>query len=152
MERPSKSGARNTSLTLLLVGAGVAVLSIWAEPLRLDFTPGFGVMQIIGLLIGITLMAVAGYISLVYKWPPKQERPLVSDIGVRLGLTGLLTCYVAGLADMVGVGTHQASSYERPFLGPLQQIGLAIGLLGVGCGLLLCWFGGRVQLHKEPQE
>ena len=152
MERQSKPRSYNTSLTLLLTGAGIVALSIWAEPLKLDFTPGFGVMQIVGLLIGITLMTAAGYIYFAYRRPPSQKRSLLADVGIRLGLTGLLACYVAGLADMVGVGTHQASSFQRPFLGPLQQIGLVIGLLGVAGGLLLCWLGGRAQAQEDPEQ
>ncbi len=127
-------------------------MSIWAEPLGLDITPGFGLMQIVGLLIGITLMTAAGYIFTASRRPAGRQRSLLADIGIRLGLTGLLACYVAGLADMVGVGTHHASSFERPFLGPLQLIGIVIGMLGVLGGLLLCWLGARSQVQDESEE
>jgi hypothetical protein len=109
-------------------------------------------MQIVGLLIGITLMTAAGYISAASRRPVGQQRSLLADIGIRLGLTGLLACYVAGLADMVGVGTHQGSSFERPFLGPLQVLGIAIGMLGVLVGLLFCWLGARSQAMVETEE
>ena len=149
----SKNMTPRVSLTLLLTGIGFVCLSIWAEPLKLDFTPGFGLMQIIGILLGITLVAAAGYLFTAYRRDSSQEISLLSDIGMRLGLTGLLACYVAGLADMVGVGTHRGSLYERPFLGPLQLAGLVMGSLIVGGGLLLYWLGSsrKGQGGKEPE-
>ena len=149
----SKSMIPRVSLTLLLTGIGFVGLSIWAEPLKLDFTPGFGLMQIVGILLGVTLVAVAGYLFLAFRRDSSQEISLLSDIGLRLGLTGLLTCYVAGLADMVGVGTHRGALYERPFLGPLQLAGLVVGLSIVGAGLLLYWLGSssKDQEGTEPE-
>ena len=64
MESRSKPQSRNLVLTLLLTGFGIGVLSIWAEPLGLDITPGFGLMQIVGLLITATLLCAAGIIAI----------------------------------------------------------------------------------------
>lgn len=141
----SKPLASRVSLTLVLSGIALVALSIWAEFLRLDFTPGFGLVQIIGLLLGVTLSAAGGYLFLSHQRSPGQEISLLSDIGFRLGLTGLLVCYIGGLADMIGIGTHVSARYERPFLGPLQSVGLVIGLLTIGTGLVLNWIGNRAK-------
>ena len=133
------------SLVLLLIGVSFVVLSMGADALGLDMTPGFGVFQTLGILAGISLLAAAGYIFLPSGRPSGRELSLMSDIGMRMGLTGLLACYVAGLADMIGVGTHQGIRYERPFFGPWQLGGFAIGLLIVGTGLLLYWLGPQLQ-------
>ena len=143
-----------TSLVLLLVGILAGALALLAESLRLDFTPGFGLVQILGILFGITLVAAAGFLFPAYRRPAGQEPSLLNEIGVRMGLTGLLACYVAGLADLVGVGTHRNPDFERPFLGPLQLIGLVIGLGIVVTGLILYWLGCRMESREgeEPQE
>jgi ABC-type Na+ efflux pump permease subunit len=142
------------SLALLLVGILAGALALLAESLRLDFTPGFGLVQVLGTLLAITLVAAAGFLFPAYRRPAGREPSLLNEIGVRLGLTGLLACYVAGLADMVGVGTHRNPDFERPFLGPLQLTGLVIGLGIVATGLILYWLGCRMESREgeEPEE
>ncbi len=142
------------SLALLLVGILTAILALLAESLGLDFTPGFGLVQILSALLGITLVTAGGFLFPAYCRRTKEQPSLLNEIGVRLGLTGLLACYVAGLADMVGVGTHRNPDFERPFLGPLQLVGLVIGLGIVAGGLILYWIGCRAESRdgEEVQE
>lgn len=142
------------SLALLLVGIVAAILALLAESLGLDFTPGFGLVQILGSLLGISLVTAAGFLFPAYCRRSEVQPSLLNEIGVRLGLTGLLACYVAGLADLVGVGTHRNPDFERPFLGPLQLIGVAIGLAIVAAGLILYWVGCRTDGRgtEEPQQ
>jgi len=129
------------SLILGLWGLGFVLLSAGADVFGLDITPGIGLMQTLGVLLGLTMLAGAGFSFLSQLRPPGKKIPLLSDIGIRMALTGLLACYVSGLADMVGVGTHQAAQFERPFLGPLQLIGFGLGLLVVLSGLGLYGVG-----------
>jgi hypothetical protein len=133
----------NLSVGLLIGGSGCVFISVRADALGLDLTPGFGLMQILGLLVGITLITGAGFTLVARRRPPGRKESLLADIGVRMGLTGLLACYVAGLADMIGVGTHRGPGFTRPFLGPLQLGGFAIGLLTLGAGLMMYWLGNR---------
>jgi hypothetical protein len=128
-------------IALFLLGLVLIAVSIWADVLGIDITPGFGVFQVLGSLFGITFLTTAGYLFLADSADTKRERALLADVGIRMGLTGLLTCYVAGLADLLGVGTHQGVRFERPFFGPLQIGGLLLGLLLVLVGLVLFWFG-----------
>ena len=129
------------SLTLAIVGVALIFLSAGADLLGLDLTPGVGLMQTLGVLLGITFLVTAGFSFLAQRRPRDETTPLMSDIGIRMGLTGLLACYVSGLADMVGVGSHQGVRFDRPFLGPLQLIGFGLGLLVVLIGLILFWVG-----------
>jgi len=139
----------NLSLGLLIGGSACMFISVGADALGLDLTPGFGLMQILGLLVGITMITGAGFALVVRCRPPGRKGSLLADVGVRMGLTGLLACYVAGLADMIGVGTHRGPGFTRPFLGPLQLGGFAIGLLILGVGLMMYWLGNRAET-SEP--
>lgn len=152
MKRLSQSRTNSFNLALVLVGVVLLMLALWADPLGLDMTPGFGLLQILGLLGSITLISGSCYWYLVRRYPLNgRQRSLLVDFGLRLWLTGLLMCSVTGLADMVGIGTHRGTAFERPFLGPLQLGGLLLGILGVGVGLLLYWLGSSGST-SEPEQ
>ncbi len=136
------SAARNkVSLALLLAGILAVAISVRADALGLDLTPGFGLVQILGVLAGITLITAASLIFLGRHRSAGMRTSLLADVGLRMGLTGLVACYISGVADMVGVGTHQGYLNLRPFLGPLQLAGLGVGLGITLLGVLLYWLG-----------
>lgn len=122
--------------TLLIVGLILSVLSLAADYLGLDLTPGFGVVQMFQLLVGITCitMAIFLYISKLRRNAP---RSLQADIGIRLAATGLVFAYVSGLADLISIGTHVAPAFERPHVGPLQLGGLILSVAVIMAGTLL---------------
>jgi hypothetical protein len=124
-----------------LLGLVLIAISVWADLIGLDLTPGFGVFQVLGSLLGITFLTTAAYLFLAQGHQLSKGRTLLADVGIRMGLTGLLACYVSGLADMLGVGTHQGARFERPFFGPLQIAGLVLGLFLVLVGLVLFRLG-----------
>ena len=89
------------------------------------------------LLLGLTLLTIAGYLRIHSLRPPDAPRSLQADIGIRLGATGLVLAYVCGLADLIGIGTHVEPAFGRPHVGPLQMGGLIVGTLMIVAGLLL---------------
>lgn len=127
---------RGTMLGLFLLGVLLAFLSLGAEFLGLDRTPGFGLLQMFELLVGVTFMTVAAYMRL-QDFRRGAPRSLQADIGVRLSLTGLVFCYVAGLSDLLRIGTHIEPRFERPFVGPLQLGGLILGVVAILVGMVL---------------
>jgi hypothetical protein len=145
------SRSSQIQLGLVLVGLVLIALSVWADLIGLDLTPGFGLFQVLGSLLGITSLTIAAYLFLAGGQQPAGERTLLADVGIRMGLTGLLACYVSGLADMLGVGTHQGARFERPFFGPLQIAGLIRGLFLVLFGLVLFRLG-RSRPGPESQR
>ena len=143
------STADKTCLGLALFGLLAVGLALAADAMGFDTTPGFGLVQILSLLGGITSLTISAYLFLNRRRVRGSEIPLLADVGIRLSMSGLLACYVSGLADLVGVGTHRGAEFQRPFLGPLQLIGLLIGLLFVALGLLLFWLGNRYLPHSK---
>jgi hypothetical protein len=125
------------SVILAVFGMVLALISLGAEILGLDLTPGFGMVQMFQLLIGLTLLTIAGYLRIHTLRSADAPRSLQADVGIRLGATGLVFGYVAGLSDLIGIGTHISPSFGRPFVGPLQLGGLLIGVLMITAGMLL---------------
>lgn len=138
MSSEHKAAGRNVfSLTLFLVGTFLSVSSLAAEVLGLDLTPGFGMVQMAQLLVGLTFLTAAGFVHIRNLRPPGSPRSLQADIGIRLALTGLVFAYVSGLSDLIGIGTHVQPAFNRPFVGPLQLGGLLLGIFSITAGMLL---------------
>lgn len=123
-------------LTTGILGVIFACSPFIAGILGLDITPGFGIIQMTQLLAGICLLTLSGFIHLNHLRGP-GPRSLQADIAVRLGATGLIFAFVSGLSDLVGIGTHVIPAFERPFVGPFQLAGLALGVLLIVFGMVL---------------
>jgi len=125
------------TIFLFVVGTLLSVLSLGAEIFDLNFTEGFGIVQMVQLLIGLTCLTLAGFLHLHSLRAPNSPRSLQADIGIRLAATGLVFAFVSGLSDLIGIGTHVRPEFERPFVGPLQLGGIILGVLSITAGLLL---------------
>lgn len=131
-------------IILLILGILLSVLSMAADYFGLDKTPGFGMIQMFELLVGITCLTIAGF-TYLRSLGARMTRSLQADIGGRLAATGLVFSYVTGLADLMGIGTHPHPDYERPFVGWLQLGGLTLGILSILVGLLLYYTSRRIR-------
>ncbi len=136
---------------LSVLGLLLTVGAVVTELFGLDLTPGFGVLQTLAFLLGLTALTIAAYLFMAAGRPPDAPRSLQADIGVRLSLTGLVFCYVTGFADLIRIGTHVQPEFERPFIGPLQLGGFVIGLLILLAGIVLYYTsrGKRVSSSME---
>ena len=52
------------SLILAVLGMVLSIISLGAEIVGLDLTPGFGMVQMFQLLIGLTLLTIAGFLRI----------------------------------------------------------------------------------------
>ena len=136
---------------LSVLGLLLTIGAVATELFGLDLTPGFGVLQTLAFLMGLTALTIAAYLFMAAGRPPDAPRSLQADIGVRLSLTGLVFCYVTGFADLIRIGTHVQPEFERPFIGPLQLGGFVIGLLILLAGIVLYYTsrGKRVSSSME---
>ena len=141
---------RNVTLGLFGIGLILMILSLGAELFGLDLTPGFGMVQMFQLLVGITALTLALFLH-INALRQDTPRSLQADIGVRLAATGLVFAYVTGLSDLISIGTHVKPQFERPFVGPLQLGGLALAVLVIIIGLML-YYTSRGTRPKSSME
>jgi hypothetical protein len=142
---------RTAMLASAFLGLAFVATAIILEFQSLALTPGFGVVQTLLFLLGVTLLTFAGYVYLGSRRPADAPRSLQADIGLRLSLTGLVLSYVCGFADLIRIGTHVQPDFDRPFIGPLQLGGLVLGLIIILAGMLL-YFTSRGKRETSSLE
>jgi hypothetical protein len=122
------------SITITLLG--LVIFAIGAKPdwFGWDRSPVVGFVQIAVFLIGLAVICLGGYISLLTLWWG-HERTIISDIGSRLVATGYVVAVFAGLADIFGMGSQ--SFPQSPYFGPWQASGVLIGQGIIALGFLL---------------
>lgn len=114
-------------LLVFLVGARPAIFSI-------DRSPVVGFVQISVFLVGLAIICLGGYVSLMAFWR-NGERTIPAEIGTRLVTTGYVIAVFSGMADVFGFGTQMWP--KIPFFGPLQALGVQIGEAVIAIGFLL---------------
>ncbi len=136
-ERPNLNTSRlaRFGVGTVVFGFLLFVIGVFPEIIRLSITPGIGLLQILILLLGATVMTLGAYIYAYATRHRAQPRRLREDIGVRLMATGLVIAYGAGFADVLGIGSHYGA--ERPLLGLLQAAGIALGFFVTIVGILM---------------
>ncbi len=130
MSRLAQLGVFSTVLGVVILFMGLFPGATGAEE-----TPGIGLAQISAILVGLGLFVLGAYVVLYAMIHIGRPRTLVRDIGVRLGVTGLLVAASATLADVFGFGSHTGE--EGVLLGWLQAVGLLIGFLIAAIGVLV---------------
>lgn len=121
-------------LTTTLIGFLVFLLGIRPDAFGLDRSPVIGFVQVAVFLIGLAILCIGGYISLMALW--KNETPsIIADFGLRVVTTGYVVCVFTGMADIFGFGTDPLPFV--PYFGPLQAVGVQIGQYVIAIGMLM---------------
>jgi hypothetical protein len=133
---------------LSLVLLGLLVFLIGARPalFGLDRSPVVGFVQISVFLVGLAIMCIGGYITVMAFWR-NGNRTIPADIGSRLVATGYVVAVFSGMADVFGFGTQVRP--RVPFFGPWQATGVQIGEVLIAIGFLLLI---PYQMQKKTQE
>jgi hypothetical protein len=130
-------------IALGALGGMVTLMGLFPGVTGLTPTPGIGIIQIITMLFGFSLLILGALIYVKYAFYAHQPPTLMQQIGSRLALTGLVLASMAGLADLLGFGSHGRGFTEDVLLGPLQAAGI-IGSFMMSCiGVLLYAITGR---------
>jgi hypothetical protein len=119
----------------IVLGAVILFLGLFPFAVDADVASGIGIVQIFTMLAGLFLLVLGAYVvvyAIVHRGRP---RTLMGDIGVRMGMTGLVFAAAATLADVMGFGSHTAA--EGPWFGWLQAAGMLIGFLISALGVLI---------------
>ncbi|MFH1907211.1 MAG: hypothetical protein ABIL11_07510 [Chloroflexota bacterium] len=137
---PSQFRMRSTysvrfGLTTTLLGFIVFMIGARPALFSLDRSVVVGFVQIAVFLVGLAMICLGGYISLMVFWRNGQ-RSIAADIGQRLVATGYVIAVFSGMADIFGLGTRPPPVYV-PYFGPLQAIGVEVGQAIIVVGFLL---------------
>jgi len=121
-------------LITAVVGFFIFILGTSPELFGLDRSPVIGFVQITVFLLGLALICIGGYLSLMSMWRGKP-RTIGADIGLRLVATGYVIAVVSGLADVFGFGSQPWPVVPR--FGRWQSRGVLVGEVIIAVGFLL---------------
>lgn len=134
--RPLRFWRRRARIGLILTLSGLLVFLIGARPSMFgaDRSPVIGFVQIAVFLVGLAIICVGGYLTLMALW---GDRPISisGDIGLRLVATGYVIAVFAGMADIFGFGSQPLP--KLPLFGPWQARGVEIGQAFIALGFLM---------------
>jgi hypothetical protein len=130
---PSRVRIR-VGLLIVLFGSFVFLVGIRPALFGLDRSPVVGFVQISVFLVGLAIICIGGYISLIAFWR-NRTRTIIADIGPRLVATGYVVAVFSGMADVFGFGTQVRP--RVPLFGPWQATGVQIGEVLIAIGFLL---------------
>lgn len=140
------------SITIGTLGIMLILIGLFPGIVGLETVQGVGVLQVLVMMIGFSLMFAAAYIFVKQTFYPGQPTTLAQDIGIRLTLTGLLIAAAAGLADVLGFGSHPPTTIQRPLLGYLQTAFLVGGILIGSLGVLVYTLFGATEDMPNPSN
>ena len=117
------------SITIGTFGIVVVLIGLFPGIIGLENSEGIGVLQVLVILTGFSILFFAAYVFARQVFYPGQHNTLAQDIGIRLTMTGLVIAGAAGLADVLGFGSHPPTDNTRPLLGYWQAIVFVGGVL-----------------------
>ena len=114
------------------LGAILMVMSLFPGMTGLAPTPGLGIVQIFGFLVGFIWLILGALFYAKFAFYAGRKSNLAQQIGVRLALTGMVLAVLVGLADPLGFGSHGLAIDDESYFGQWQTFGI------VGCYLISC--------------
>ena len=140
-------------ITIGTLGIVITLIGLFPGIIGLETTAGIGVLQVLVILAGFSVLFTGAFLFAKQAFYAGMESTLAQDIGLRLTLTGLLIAAAAGLADVLGFGSHPSSSSTRPLLGHLQAVGFISGILIASSGVLIyALFGPQGSDSETPDQ
>jgi len=123
-----------TGMVIAVVGFFTFIRGTSPELFGLDMSPVVGFVQITVFLIGLAIICIGGYLTLMSLWNG-QKRTITADIGLRLIATGYVIAVISGMADVFGFGSQPWP--EVPSFGRWQSRGVLVGEIVIAIGFIL---------------
>lgn len=121
------------------LGSVLLFLGLFPFAADLDNAPGVGPSQLAALIGGLFFFVLGGYVVLFAVVHIGHPRTLLQDVGVRLGMTGLVVSAASALADTMGFGSHTSGT----LLGAVQAGGILVGFGISAIGVVIYGVAGR---------
>lgn len=139
-------------LGIFMTFMGLLIFLIGSRPdlFGLDRSPVIGFVQIAVMLVGLGIICVSGYVTLISFWY-KRAPSLASEIGMRLISTGYLVAFIVSLADMIGLGSHPFPE-TVPYFGEWQARGVQIGESLIALGFLMMFPYARSAMFNGKHD
>lgn len=125
------------SITIGALGVVITLIGLFPGLVGLEAASGVGVLQVLVILLGFGILFTGAYMFAKTAFYAGLPNSLAQDIGIRLTLTGLLVAGAAGLADVLGFGSHPPTPERRPLLGHLQAAVFIGGILLAALGVVI---------------
>jgi hypothetical protein len=145
------------SITLGTLGIVIALVGLFPGIIGLETIEGIGVLQVLIILLGFSILFTGAYLFAKQVFYPGMPNTLAQDIGIRLTMTGLLIAAAAGLADVLGFGSHGLTEDTRPLLGRLQAMAFVGAILLASSGVIIFAVFGpppeqRIDANSEDDD
>jgi hypothetical protein len=125
------------SISMGALGVVITLIGLFPGIIGLEAAEGVGVLQVLVILLGFSILFTSAYLFAKKAFYSGQPTTLAQDIGIRLTMTGLLIAGAAGLADVLGFGSHPSTPTSRPMLGRLQAVMFLGGILLASSGVAI---------------
>lgn len=136
-------------IALGALGIVLALMGLFPGVTGVEPTIGIGIVQVLLLLVGYGLLILGALIYVKFTFYLDVPPNLTQQVGIRLALTGLLFAALAGLADILGFGSHLRTQASDIFLGELQAFGILASFTLSSIGVLLYAVAGDPHLTEE---
>ena len=150
---PGKFPIRRIQIGLIVAVSGFIIFLIGARPelFLLDRSPVLGFIQIGVILFGLGLICLGGYLTISGLWKGNRLS-IAAELGVRFISTGYVIAVFAGLADIIGLGSHPAPDLI-PYFGEWQARGVQIAEGFIAVGMLMMLPYSQTPLYRpQPAE
>lgn len=139
-------------IALGALGAMICLMGLFPGVTGAVPTAGIGLVQVTMVIAGYSLLILGAMVYIKYTFYLEVPATLSQQVGIRLALTGLLFAALAGLADILGFGSHIRDDAGDIFFGQLQMIGIlaSFGLSSLGV-LVYVLAGARLARHAPVE-
>ena len=139
-------------IALGALGVMICFMGLFPGVTGAPTTAGIGLVQVAMVLVGYSLLILGALTYLKYTFYLEVPATLSQQIGVRLALTGILFAALAGLADILGFGTHIRDGTGDIFFGQLQVVGILASFALSSVGVLVYVLAGAHLARHAPVE